>query len=347
MGAAKESTWGTAVDATDKIPLISEDISRQYENAMHDYLQGSAGIPGLERLFEPVTGSMECYVPYTVENTSKWISADMLIAAAMGTATYGGGQGSNEIVFKDDLDVFLTLAWIKYLESGDVMEATSCYINSFTLECSADQPLKMTAEVIANLIKVQTGTTQNQYSELTALPTDVPDLILLRHFNVRFGDHSGVLASGDDTGISGFTLSVNNNLTEPTQTTPDNTSSHSTTLNTIQPVRNGFREVTLEVTIPRYDADTFFAHIASDDNLQAELYATHPSSSEEFDIIIPNMKLTNVSAPVAGPEAMEQTLTFQCLRRNSTSDVAFGDGSTDNGEMWIETDNDRSASPLA
>jgi len=347
MGAALESAWGTAIDATDRIPLISEDISRQYENALHDYLQGSAGIPGMERLFEPVTGSLECYVPYTVKNTT-FVSADLLLAAAMGTCAWTAGQGSNEITFKDDLDVFITLAWIKYLESGDVMEATSCFINSFTLECSVDQPLKMSADVIANLIKHQTGTTQNQYSELVALATDVPDLILLRHFTCRIGDQGGALASTDDIGIMSFSLSVNNNLTEPQQTTRDDTSSHTESLNTIQPVRNGFREVTLEVVIPRYDADTWFAFITADTNLQATLTSAHPSSTEEFDILIPNMKLTNVSAPVSGPEAMQQTLTFQCLKRNGdTSDILFGDGATtDDGEVWFELDNDRTADIL-
>jgi len=339
MGLGKETSFGTPVNATDRLLLISEGINFDYSDALHDYLHGGAGLPGMERLFEPVTGSLDCYVPYTVKDTT-YVSADLLLALAMGNADWISGQGSNEIKFVDDLAVFGTFAWNKYLTTN-VWEVTSAMIKSFTLTCSVDKPLTMSAEILGHDLKIG-ATTENQGSELISLATGVADLIQLRHFVFRIGDQGGVMATADITGISSFTITVNNNLTDAEQTTTDNTSSHTDALHPIQPVRNGMREVTLEIVIPRYAADTFFDFAANDTNLQAELFATQPSSAEEFDIMFPNLKIQgDPQAPIAGAEAVNQTITFRALKRNSLSDLTLGDGGNDTGEMWIETDNDR------
>jgi len=266
MGIGKETTFGTPVNATDRLLMISEGINFDYSDALHDYLHGGAGIPGMERLFEPVSGSLECYVPYTLKDTT-FVSADLLIALGMGNPDWASATGSNQIQFLDDLNVFGTIAWNKW-RTDNVWEVTSAMIKSFTLTCSTDKPLTMSAEILGHDLKIG-ATTTNQGSELIALATGVPDLIQLRHFVVRIGDQGGVMATADITGISSFTITVNNNLTDAEQTTTDNTSSHTDPLHPIQSVRNGFREVTLEITIPRYSADTFFDFAANDTNLQA------------------------------------------------------------------------------
>ena len=90
---------------------------------------------------------------------------------------------------------------------------------------------------------------------------------------------------------------------------------------------------------------SFFDFAANDTNLQAEIYGTQPTSSEEFDISFPNLNIVGPpQAPITGAEALNQTITFRALKRNANSDLLFSDGSTtDDGEMWIETDNDRTA----
>ena len=51
--------------------------------------------------------------------------------------------------------------------------------------------------------------------------------------------------------MDSFTLVLNNNLTEPEQATPDDTNvldyAHTDAMQPIKPVRNGHREVTLDV----------------------------------------------------------------------------------------------------
>ena len=343
MGMRKESSYGTALDATDRILLKSEGINFDYTDALYDYLHGGAGTPGMERLFEPVSGSFECYVPYTVKSGSAFVSADLPLALGMGNADWiASTYTSNAIKFLDDLNVFGTIAWNKW-RTDHVWEVMSAMVKSFSLTCSLDSPMVITTEIAGYDLKIG-ATTQNQKSELVALPTDVPDLVQLRHFVFRIGDQADAMQASDTIGISSFTINVNNNLTDHQQTTTDNASSHTDPAQPIQPVRNGFREVTLEIVVPRYGNDTFFDHVANDTNLQAEIFATQPSSSEEFDILFPNLKIIgDPQAPVSGPDALSQTITFKALKRNSASDLAFSDASTDDGEMWVEVDNDRTA----
>ena len=340
MGLGKESSFRTAIDATDRLLMLSEGINFDYSDALHEYLHGGAGIPGMERLFEPVGGSFECIVPYTKKSGSQFVSASSLIALAMGTTTWDAAQGSNRITPLDDLNVFGTFAWNKW-RTDHVWELISTYIKSFTLTISADSPMTLSAELLGYDLKIG-ATTQNQVSELQSLPTDVPNLILLRHFTFRIGDQADALGASDEIGISSFTLNYNNNLTEAEQSTPDNSSSHTDPLNTIQPVRNGFREVTLEIVVPRYENDTFFDHVANEDNLQCTFLSSQPSTSDKFDIIFPNLQISQApDAPIAGAEALSQTITFRALKRNSASDVKFSDNSTNDGEVWIETKDER------
>ncbi len=348
MGTKLESGYRSAIEVTEKLLLRSESINFENENLLHDYLEGNASIPTWQRAFEPVVGSVEIDIPYTKLTSSEFVSGTTLIAAAMGVVTYNAGQGSNEITMQDDLSKFITLAWDKDVHATRVWEAVSCYMNSMVLSSEAGQPLKATFDIQAyDLIIPGVASSTNTVSDLTSLPVDLPNLVMFDDFIFRIGDHGGILGDGDRIGISSFTITLNNNLTDPGQTTIDNTASHTDILQPIQPKRNGFREVTLEVVIPRYNADTFHVFQANDTPLQCDLLSTGPSS-EEFDIIFPNLKVMSVETNVAGPEVVQQTLTFRCFKWVATSDMTFSEGdavdSADpefNSELWVETDDER------
>ena len=65
--------------------------------------------------------------------------------------------------------------------------------------------------------------------------------------------------------------------------------------------------------------------------------------------LFPRLRVEKVSAPIAGPGLVTQTVSFRCLKWNSTSDLTFSDGGAVSGapeansEMWIETDDQRTA----
>lgn len=343
MGAVKETTFRTRVAVIEKLPIYSEGIEFDFTDVMHEYLYGGAGSQGSTRVMESVTGSVEMTVPYTVKSSSKFVSASLPIALGMGASAFA--NGGNQITFTDDLNVFGTFAWDKGHHASKVWQADSCYVNSFTLACSAGEAMTLSCDLVAYNLAIDATT--NNVSGLAALPTDAGDLVLFSDFDFRIGDQAGALGSSDSIGINSFSISVNNNLTDSEQSTPDNASSHTDSKKTIQPVRNGFREVTLEIGLPRYSADTFVDFLNNQTNLQATLLGTQPTSSEEFDIIFPNLKVESVSAPVGGTGVIAQTVTMRALVRNSASDVTFANGSsTDAGEMWIETDDGRTASIL-
>jgi len=342
MGVKEESSFRSRIEVTDRVPLLSEGIDFENVDVLHDYLHGDAAIPASQRAFEPVKGSVEMNMCYTEKDTS-FVSATVPLALGMGTVEGKTAQGSYMITFQDALAKFGTYAWNKGHHASKVWQAISCYVNSFTLACNQQEPLKLTQELIAYDLKVDDTT--NNVTVLNALTDDVPGLILFSDFIFRIGDQAGALSASDQVAISAFTLTVNNNLTEAQQATTEN-SGHTDVFQSLQPVRNGFREVTLEITIPRYSSDTFFDFRTNDTNLQAEFFGTHPSTSYEFDILFPNLKIESVSAPVSGAEALEQTITMRCLKRNSASDIAFGDASTDDGEVWFETDDERADGDL-
>ncbi len=350
MGLAKQTAYETAVDATDKVLFLSEGIQIEDEFINHEYLYGGAGTPDTDLVFTPVVGPVEAVIPYTEKNGSAFVSTDSLIALAMGTATWVAAQTNNTVTFADNLEVNGTVAVDKGINSGAgaVWESIGTMINAMTISGSAGEFISASFEVQSKQLKI--ASTQNTPTEMLALPDDIPSLLSFSDLTFRIGDQANALGAGDNTGISSFTLSINNNLSEPQQSTPAaslidaaaDTYVHSDAKQPIKPRRNGFRECTLEITMPRYEADTFLDFRSNETNLQAQFTFTDGTNS--FWIYLPNLKITAVSAPIAGAEAIEQTITLTCLRYNSHGYMTFQDGSTtDDGEVWIEMSNERTA----
>jgi len=340
MGAGKQSAYRTAVDATDKILLISEGIEFDYQQVLHEYLHGSPGIQDSQRISEPVSGSIEFSVPYTEKTGTKFVSSTLPIAFGMGSNAWDSTNSVIQLTLGDTLP-YGTFAWDKGQNTTYPWEAVGCYVDSFSLSGNAGEALKGSVEIKAYDLVI--SSTQNTVTELDALPTDVPTLPLFSDLTCRINQQGGTLSSSDNVGISGFTVSVSNALSDYEQSTPDNSTSHTDSKKTIQPIRNGFREVTFEITLPRYESDYFFDRLSSDNNLQCELHFDDPNSSNYFKIFLPNIKVENSSSPVGGAGAIQQTVSFKCYARNSASDLTFADSSTDDGEIWIETKDERTA----
>ena len=118
---------------------------------------------------------------------------------------------------------------------------------------------------------------------------------------------------------------------------------------TMKPERNDFREVTLEITIPRYTADTWETAKANDSPIQGDFVFT-ASATRKFYIYLPYMKVVDVSGPIGGPGFIVQTVSLKCFRGKAYNVGAgntfhkFLDASTTvDEEFAIETDNDRTA----
>jgi len=337
LGLAKQTAMETALDVTDRVPFMSEGMKVTPAFVEHDYLGGTARMRDIQNVFNPAGGSLEVPVIYTVLNTGEFVSMDLLLAAAMGTNDWDAANSVNQLTFKDDLDVMLTAAVYKGI-TGIVWESLACFINSMTLGCAAGESLKATFEmIIGELVKTSTV---NEQADLVGLPDDLIQLLTFNQLTFRIGDHSGALSASDEVCISSFEISVNNNLTSDEQATPCNTV-NTDSKTQIQPVRNGFRETTLTIELPRYASDAFQTYKSAGTNLQCDIVFTDSTSS--FTILFPNLVVTDSGAPISGAGAVKQTVTLKALGFITGSDVAFSDSSTDNGEMWIELDNERTA----
>lgn len=343
MGVGKQTLFRTAVNATDKILFLSENVELQNENLMHEYLYGGAATPGMQTVFEPIGGSVETVIPYTEKNGTQFVSTSLLIALAMGDCTWDAVNSMNQITFVDDLDVFATAAFDKGMSATDTWEYIGVMVSSLTISGNSGEFITASAE-LAGTQFVYSGT-ENTPTELQALPEDLPTLLMFSDLTFRLGNQAGALASTDETGISSFTLTINNNLSDAQQATPDDTNAfdydHTDSKEPLKPVRNGFREVTFEITLPRYEADTLLDFWSNETPLQADL--KFASGTNQFNIYLPHIKIEHISAPVQGAEAIEQVVTFRCLKANSATDVTFTDSAAIAGELGIETKDERTA----
>ena len=336
LGLAKQTAMETAIDVTDRVPFMSEGLKVTPAFVDHDYLSGTARMRDIQNVFNPAGGTLEVPAVYTALNTGKFVSMDLLLAAAMGTSAWDAANEVNQLTFKDDLDVMLTAAIYKGI-TGIVWESLACFVNSMTLSCAAGESLKASFElIIGELIK--TGTV-NEQADLVALPDDLIQLLTFNQMTFRIGDHSGALSSSEEVCISSMEVSVNNNLSSDEQATPCTANSDSKTQ--IQPVRNGFRETTLSIELPRYASDAFQTWKSAGTNLQCDIVFTDGTNS--FTIMLPNLIVTDSGAAIGGAGAVKQTVTFKALGFITGSEVAFSDASTDLGELWIELDNERTA----
>ena len=351
IGKQATNAYRTAIQATDKVPFLSESIELEDTILNHDYLYGGAAVLDQQVVFKPISGSIESYLNYTTINATpipdEFVSSTLLIALAMGGAPVFD-TGRNELVGIDDLDVFGTIAVDKGMDTVSTWETIGAFVKGFTISGSANEYIKLSSEIQAGQLVISGS--QNTPAELRAMDDVLSDLLMFSEGCFRIGDQGGALASTDKMGISAFTLSYSNNLTDNQQASCDDQNTlggseaaHTVTTEPIKPCRNGFREVTFEFTVPRYEAETFIAWRDAGTKLQADYKFTNATTSYEFNIFMPYLKIEKVSAPVGGAEALTQTVTCRLFKINSLSDVTFTSGNAITGELGIETKDQRIA----
>lgn len=346
VGIAKQTALATAVAATDRIPVISESVNDNPQQIDHNYLNGYCGSKRMDKTLVAPSGNIECYIPFTVKDNTKFVSADILIALAMGTVTgFTAAEGDyNRLLPACDLNVFGTFGIHKGVHTDKVNELIGAMVNSMTISGTAGEAIKGSFELLAYQLK--RASTTNTPTTLTALPKDLANLLLFNHLTFRLGDQTDALSASDNLGISAFTITVNNNLTSAEQTTPDNATTHTDPTKPIQPIRNGFREVTLQITVPRYNSDTYISAKVGDTLQQASFLFTDTSApANVFNIFFPNLQVTETEDAISGAGVIAQTIKFKALQYNSDCPMVFSAGTDtyDESEIWFELSNERIA----
>lgn len=351
LGAAKQSAYRTALVATDKIPYRTENLIGEYIRINSEWLGGHAGLVSNDKGPKKVMGSVAVDVVYDEKSGSEFVGTDLLFAAAMGTTVWDAVNTSNQITLSLDLDIALTLALLKgNVGTNALWEFNGVKSSGFTLEgvSGSNSNLKATFDYI--VYNIARSSCINTSTDLTTLPTDIPGRVLFTDGSLRMStDFSDALGNSDRISFNKFTLSLNNTPIDPDFASIDATHTDGSLI--LETLRNGFRDCKLSITLPRYDADTFFTAYEANSPIQLQLM--YQSGTKKFNINCPYAVIEKITGNVSGPGIIPVEISLALLRGAAYNNGAgntvmlFQDSATTISEEFaIETDNERTASIL-
>lgn len=329
-GLGKETTWGSAVAVNEILPMSSEGLNRTVTKLLNEYLDRTAGAKISEPSTVSVTGDLSLEAVYDAGGTNI-TGIDAIIMGALGGAAYDATNGVNKYTVADDITTSFTIAINK---DGAVWETQGAKVNTLEITGSAGGKVTLSAGIIAKeLLRTGDSGIVNTPSAVNGLTGDKPSLIVFDHLAATFGQ----IGAATTANISEFTISISNNLSDPQFASGSSL--------TLEPVRNGFREVTASITFPRYEADTVFSWFNS--NTELELTLTFTKGSNYLKIMLPRLIITEPpTAPVDGAGLITLTVPLRALYNDGdNTGMTFTDATAITGEIGIETKNARTATP--
>ena len=342
-GIVIESSFGTATQLTDRLPFTSESFTPDWENNLTSFLDGNVGQQEANITQKKWSGSIEGPMIYDRKDTT-YYGVDTLIAAALGANAFDDPY--IEMTLADELPKSITLAIEKQVA---VWCFFGCYVRTLEIKGSAgDGILSYSAELQPYKMEKDNATTTNS----GALPAGLTDKIVYRMLfaNTDFmvaPISAGALSTANKMSITEFSFKLDNNLSDPEFATED--ASHTDALLPIQPVRNGPRIVTLEITVPRYTAETWDNYLTGQTGLNFWI-KNSSAADEEFHIKIPYAKAVKIDTSGSGGGAVQPKYSLVCYRGASYNDgtgnttLLLEDGTTTISEEFaIETENERTA----
>jgi len=333
----KESSFGTAVAVTDIVPFSSESINRAIQQLEKQYLDGTVGRKGLKNSVVSVLGGLECEFIWDEESGDP-IGLENFLRGFFGASARDAGNGLNQYKTANAVDDFYTICFNKQVSNWEIVSAK---INTLTIAGESAGKFTLAVEIIGyDLLRTGDGGITNAIAAVTGLSnTDDPAAMVYDDLVFRIGDQANSLAAGDQYKIDSFELVCNNNLTEPEFSTID--SGHTDSLLTLEPVRNGQREVDLKITLPRYDSDQIFTWLNNGTALQADLKVA--SGSYEFNMLLPNVKIVgDPTANIGGAELIKPEINIQAHRLAAKhAYMTYQDSDTIDDEIGIEAKSGR------
>jgi len=297
-GISTPASWGASWAAVDTaIPFDEEGIEEAIEVLEDAALEGKAGKRAPDQGLIKIAGSLSGDLDYY-----NWGS---LIKAAM------GAESGGVYTLSDELDEMRRIEFDKGVSRHR--------LDSFKVEQMIISGEK------GKILRIQFDIVGHQASRsATAFPSisctnrsRVKYSVSSTNSLIRIANQDDALAAGDAVGWESFKLTLKNNLN------PDDATNESPYA--LEPVRDGFREVSLDIKIPRYTADTYNTWKTTPTLLQADLYFT--DGTKTFKIEIPELKILNgFDMNIPGPGVIVQEGTLGCYRNlNNTPMAAITD----------------------
>lgn len=324
LGIKKEAAYGTAVAVTEALPFVSEDFGNDIEKIADEVLRGKAGAGEYKK-------GNKAY-PFSLPLRMTYEDCDLPVALGLGTAgapQANGGLYDNTYSLAADITNSATMALWKGVS---VWEFAGCKVNTLKLSGTANKPLKLDVGGVGKILSRASGL--NTSVVLQALDTeDAAGVIMFSDLEFKIAAQASALSGVTALGVNAFDLLVDNKLKLNDY---DNRA-----LTILEPLRNGLREVKFNVTVPRYEADTYLDWRDNDTKLHAWLKFT--SGSYLWEIDLARIKVDDVKAPTSGPGLISQTVSFTVFRDPGSLSASF----TFTDELQVRVTNGRAASPLA
>lgn len=287
------TTWDIAATgvetATGHLPLVSESLTKDYLYVQSKALTGEVSAKAPEQADLRVNGDIQVEGDY--------VYGHQLLEYALGALT---GTTYNTA----DALQFFGLVFDKGVERWC---APSCAVNSLTISGAADSedPVMFGYNLTASRLN-------RAATAIASLTKTGPERIIFNDLVVRIADKADALAAGDVREVSSFELTLNNALQNDMLATGSGQGF------ALEPKRNGFRTGQLQVTLPRYVANTFQGWKDSHTPLQADLIFTGTAAT--MTIQVSTMYLTSgADVNVAGPDVIPVECTFDIVGGANTN----------------------------
>ena len=226
---------------------------------------------------------------------------EFTIAAANDTFIIDEGGGDITLDIADDTYTGYGLAMAIALAANDSGSLSGVYDMDYDENNRAFKIFTTNSQTFS-----VTGTTM-QMATTVGMTVDSDTALITRSNFDAEAIFPTAFDSGDKIGVSQISWSLENALDIESQ---DSESS----LKILEPERNGWRKVTGSIEIPRYQNDTFLKAANGSTTYMINIEysgAAIDSENQEFVAYIPQFRITNASAPIAGPEIIKQTLAFE------------------------------------
>lgn len=304
MQFGRESAWGTEVNATHRLPIIRESLSKNMAQVRRTELNNSSLFrPGITNVMELVQGQVELYLSYEALN--------LFWDGAFGTATYGSNGGTTTgtnpytHVFIPRLyhNSFTIEILDGLLASSDKCKLfTGSKITGFTIRAEAGSGDAAIARLTLDIVAKRMQTTQTPTAALTS---NQANLVLASHLTT-FDDGTADATNS----VRSVEVSMKSGLIYPR---PNVGSFYSD-----EPIRTDYPVCTMKFMKERQSVslmDAYDAGTSMDPNIT---FASSPRSLK-FEMAV--AKVVDLKEDTDGYGIQMQDVTYEAIDGGSSFDL--------------------------
>jgi hypothetical protein len=310
-GWSPATSWTQAHQAaTQRLRMVSESITEVYDKLRSQALVGQVAQHEFINGIVNVTGEIVCELSFDANDTTPF--DDGILEYCMGA----NSSRTYDLANTSDKWFHLTIDKVtrRYYFA-------SCKVNSFSLSGEADSeaPIKLSLNITARV--VTDDATVFPSLAVAGSPVFFKHMILssASYFMINAFGADGALDATDACNIKSFELAVDNALKSDSKDS-------GSAVYVVDPARDGFRTVTLKVSVARYLAtapiSSFRTWKAAGTQLQAIIGFSDGSST--YICYLPQMKITEgADFNVGGPGIIEGEVSFEAFRNlNNTTHMS-------------------------